>query len=81
MAKGNKPVFNARAKQDPDSDECWLTDGCGNEMHLEGEHAIKLYQDLAKAYELPFRGNCSECGRFLNEEDKCDRCDYGHEDE
>jgi len=68
-------------KRDPDSDECWLADGYGNEMRLEGENAIKLYQDLARAYYLPYRESCSECGYCLNDEDKCDCCGNGYDDE
>jgi len=64
-----------RVVRDPMTDECRLSDDYGNEFRLSGEHAERLYQDLARAYSLPFRGSCERCGMMLGEDDECGWCD------
>jgi hypothetical protein len=61
--------------RDPASDECRLLDGYGNQMSLSGSDAERLYQDLGKAYSLPYRESCSACGAMLNSDDECEFCD------
>lgn len=61
--------------RDPQTDECRLSDGYGNEMHLSGEDAERLYQDLARAYFLLFRESCEQCDTLLNDDNLCDCCD------
>lgn len=63
-------------KRDPESGEVWLRNGFDQELQLEEDDAVALYQDLARSMELPFRGNCSECFRLLNYDDMCEACDY-----
>jgi len=60
--------------RDPQTDDCRLTDGYGNEMQISGEDAERLYQNLARAYFLPFRGSCEQCGTLLNEDHQCEWC-------
>lgn len=64
-----------RVVRDPQTDECRLSDGYGNEMQLSGGNAERLYQDLARAYFLPFRESCEKCDELLNDENMCDCCD------
>lgn len=73
MAAQNK-ARRVQVKKDPDTSEVWLRDGFGNELQLEEEHAIRLYQDIAIAYDLPFRASCPECGALFNDIDECDQC-------
>jgi hypothetical protein len=73
-------AMRVQVKRDPGTSEVWLRDGYGNEMHLEEEHAIRLYQDLATAYYLPFRENCPKCESLLNDHDECDSCQEEEED-
>jgi hypothetical protein len=61
--------------RDPDTDECRLCDGYGHELSLSGENAECLYQDLARAYHLPFRKSCPKCGHMFDEDDQCEWCD------
>lgn len=63
-----------RVVRDPLTDECRLNDGFGNEMHLSGEDAECLYQDLARAYFLPFRESCEHCDNLLNDDYQCEWC-------
>lgn len=65
-----------QVKRDPDTGQVWLRNGYDQEIKLEEDDAIDLYQDLARSMNLPFRENCSECEAILNDEDKCEWCDY-----
>jgi hypothetical protein len=63
-------------KRNPDTDDVWLLNGFDQEMKVDGDDAVTLYQDLAKLLELPYRKGCLECGLILNEEELCEDCDY-----
>lgn len=65
-----------QVKRDPGTGQVWLRNGYDQEMELEEDDAVALYQDLARSMELPHRENCSECGRLLNDENMCEECDY-----
>lgn len=65
-----------QVKRDPETGQVWLRNGYDQEMELEEDDAVALYQDLARSMELPHRENCSECGRLLNDENMCEECDY-----
>lgn len=61
-------------RYDAGTGETLLRDGYGVEMELVEEDAVALYQDLARAMELPFRKSCPECGRLLEEDNTCGWC-------
>lgn len=69
-----------RVIRDTDTGEVWLRDGYGNEMQLDEEHALQLYQDLAEAHDLPFARRCVECGEQLMGDEDCPWCDVQTED-
>lgn len=64
-----------RVTYDQELARIWLRNGFGQEMELEEEHAVTLYQDLARTMDLPYRPNCSECGMLLDEDEYCGWCE------
>jgi hypothetical protein len=50
-----------------------IANGFGDEIGLDEEAAIKLYQDLADALDLPCQRTCPECGGIM-EADHCEEC-------
>lgn len=54
-------------------DRMTLQNGFGDEMHVDEEAAIKLYQDLADALDLPCQRTCPECDGIM-EGDECGEC-------
>ena len=56
-----------------DADRLTLQSGFGEEIKLDEEAAIKLYQDLADALDLPCLKNCPTCGEIM-EGDDCEVC-------
>ena len=57
-------------------DHLTLHNGFGDEIELDEEAAIKLYQDLAEALDLPCQRNCPKCGGIM-EGDVCEECADG----
>lgn len=66
---------NVHVKYDPESGETVLRNGYGTKMDLDEDQAVALYQELARAMELPHRENCSVCGRLLEFDDLCGWCE------
>ncbi len=56
-----------------DPDSLTLQNGFGDEIKLDEEAAIKLYQDLAYALDLPCQRTCPECEGIM-EADECEEC-------
>jgi hypothetical protein len=54
-------------------DRLVIANGFGDQIKLEEEAAIKLYQDLADALDLPCQRNCPKCGGVM-EGQTCDWC-------
>ena len=57
-------------------DHLTLHNGFGDAMELDEEAAIKLYQDLAEALDLPCQRNCPKCGDIMDG-DVCEECADG----
>lgn len=57
-----------------DLDHLIIQNGFGDEIELDEEAAIKLYQDLAATLDLPCQRNCPTCGMIL-EGQHCEDCD------
>lgn len=54
-------------------DRLVIANGFGNEITLDEEAAIRLYQDLADALDLPCQRDCPACGGIM-EGNECDEC-------
>jgi hypothetical protein len=54
-------------------DRLVIANGFGDEIKLDEEAAIKLYQDLADALDLPCQRTCPKCGGIM-EGDECEEC-------
>lgn len=54
-----------------DEDIFVLSDGYGNEIRVEEENAMRLYQDLAARLGMPHQINCPQCDEPMMDYEQC----------
>jgi hypothetical protein len=70
-----------RVVRDPEDGGVKVYNHIDQEMRLNEEQAIGLYQALAKAFGLDYQDNCPVCGTLMEFDGTCSECAFDEEEE